>query len=87
MNSILAGHYATEVFGVRSLAKLLGRTFKPDTEFLDLGVAFWRGLRLLKGKPEESWVLRLTRRLAPEEGSAPIRVAVLFALVLRGATR
>jgi len=40
INTIFAGHYATEVFGVRSLAKLLGRKFKVETEFLDLGVPF-----------------------------------------------
>jgi len=40
MNAIFAGHYATEVFGVRSLAKLLKRTFNLDTEFLDLRVPF-----------------------------------------------
>lgn len=40
MNAVFAGHYATEVFGVRALAELVRRRFKVGTAFIDLKVAF-----------------------------------------------
>lgn len=40
INAVFAGHYATEVFGVRALAKLLQRRFKIESEFIDLGIPF-----------------------------------------------
>jgi putative NIF3 family GTP cyclohydrolase 1 type 2 len=40
INAIFAGHYATEVFGVRALAQLLGDTFDVEAEFIDLNVPF-----------------------------------------------
>jgi len=40
INSIFAGHYATEVFGVRALAELIGNKFKIKAEFVDLAVPF-----------------------------------------------
>ena len=40
INAVFAGHYATEIFGVRALAGLLKRKFKVDAEFVDLGVGF-----------------------------------------------
>ena len=40
INAVFAGHYATEVFGVRALAGLLRRKFKVEAEFIDLGIEF-----------------------------------------------
>ncbi|MCK5851053.1 MAG: Nif3-like dinuclear metal center hexameric protein [Kiritimatiellae bacterium] len=40
INVVFAGHYATEVFGVRALGKLLKRKFMVDAEFIDLNVPF-----------------------------------------------
>jgi putative NIF3 family GTP cyclohydrolase 1 type 2 len=40
INAIFAGHYATEVFGVRELAKLLGRKFDVQAEFVDLKIEY-----------------------------------------------
>ena len=40
INAVFAGHYATEVFGVRALAGLLKERFGLDTEFIDLDVPF-----------------------------------------------
>ena len=40
INVVFSGHYATEVFGVRALATLLGRRFKVETEFVDLQVPY-----------------------------------------------
>lgn len=36
INAVFAGHYATEVFGVRAIAGLLGRRFGVAAEFIDL---------------------------------------------------
>ena len=38
INAIFAGHYATEVFGVKALARLLASRFRLQTEFLDMGI-------------------------------------------------
>lgn len=38
INAIFAGHYATEVFGVKALARLLASRFRVKTEFLDMGI-------------------------------------------------
>jgi len=40
VNAVFAGHYATEVFGVRALADVLSGKFNIDAEFIDLGIAF-----------------------------------------------
>jgi len=40
INAVFAGHYATEVFGVRALAGQLTRRFKLNAEFIDLRVPF-----------------------------------------------
>ena len=40
INAIYAGHYATEVFGVRALAALLKRRFKVEAEFIDLDIPY-----------------------------------------------
>ena len=40
INAIFAGHYATEVFGVKALARLLASRFKVKTEFLDMDIRF-----------------------------------------------
>jgi len=40
INAIFAGHYATEVFGVKALSQLLASRFKVKTEFLDMGIRF-----------------------------------------------
>jgi dinuclear metal center YbgI/SA1388 family protein len=40
LNTVFAGHYATEVFGVRALGQLLQRRLKLKSEFIDLGVTF-----------------------------------------------
>lgn len=36
IHAVFAGHYATEVFGVRTLADLIRRRFKVPAEFVDL---------------------------------------------------
>ena len=40
VNGVFAGHYATEVFGVRGLGDLLRKTFKVKAEFVDMAVPF-----------------------------------------------
>ncbi len=40
INAIFAGHYATEVFGAKALARLLALRFRLKTEFLDMGIRF-----------------------------------------------
>ncbi len=40
MNAVFGGHYATESFGVQSLAALLVKKFRVKAEFLPLGVRF-----------------------------------------------
>jgi dinuclear metal center YbgI/SA1388 family protein len=40
INAMFAGHYATEVFGVRALASLLKRTFKLPATFVDFRTPF-----------------------------------------------
>jgi dinuclear metal center YbgI/SA1388 family protein len=40
INVVFAGHYATEVFGVRALADYIRRRFRVAAEFVDLGVPF-----------------------------------------------
>ncbi len=40
INAIFAGHYATEVFGVKALARLLASRFRLKTEFIDMGIRF-----------------------------------------------
>lgn len=40
INAIFAGHYATEVFGVKALARLLMSRFGLKTEFIDMGIRF-----------------------------------------------
>ncbi|MDD5677635.1 MAG: Nif3-like dinuclear metal center hexameric protein [Kiritimatiellae bacterium] len=40
INAIFAGHYATEVFGVKALARLLASRFQVKTEFIDMGIRF-----------------------------------------------
>lgn len=40
INAIFAGHYATEVFGVKALAHLLASCFGLKTEFIDMGIRF-----------------------------------------------
>jgi len=40
INAVFAGHYATEVFGVKALAEQLSRRYKLKAEFVDLGVPF-----------------------------------------------
>ncbi len=40
VNAIFAGHYATETFGVRSLAGLLSRKFRIKAEMVELGIEF-----------------------------------------------
>ncbi len=39
-NAIFAGHYATEVFGVRALGELLKKEFKIKSEFIDFKIQF-----------------------------------------------
>ena len=39
-NAIFAGHYATEVFGVRKLGELLKKQFKINYEFIDFKLPF-----------------------------------------------
>lgn len=40
MNAVFAGHYATEIFGVRALGKLLSLKFGVESEFVDLAVPY-----------------------------------------------
>ena len=40
INAIFAGHYATEVFGVRALAGLLRRKFRLPADFVDLKIPY-----------------------------------------------
>ena len=40
INGIFAGHYATEVFGVKALAALLNRKFNVKAEFVDFGIEY-----------------------------------------------
>ena len=40
INAVFAGHYRTEVFGVKAVGALLARKFKVHVEFADLGVPF-----------------------------------------------
>jgi putative NIF3 family GTP cyclohydrolase 1 type 2 len=40
INAIFAGHYATEVSGVKALARLLASRFRLQAEFLDMGIRF-----------------------------------------------
>lgn len=40
INVIFAGHYATETFGVRALAGLVGRRFKVPAEFVDFKIGY-----------------------------------------------
>lgn len=40
MNAIFSGHYATEVFGVKALARLLSSRFGLQTEFIGMGIRF-----------------------------------------------
>ena len=38
INAVFAGHYATEVFGVRALAAYIEKTFKIQAEFVDFKI-------------------------------------------------
>ena len=40
INAVFAGHYATEVFGVRALAGLIRRRFRLPAEFIDLRIPY-----------------------------------------------
>ena len=40
INAIFAGHYATEVFGVKAVGNLLATRFSVDAEFIDMKVPF-----------------------------------------------
>jgi dinuclear metal center YbgI/SA1388 family protein len=40
VNGVFAGHYATEVFGVRALGRALSSRFRLPVEFIDLGVSY-----------------------------------------------
>lgn len=40
INAVFAGHYATEVFGVRALGELLQKRFAVKSEFIDFGIRF-----------------------------------------------
>lgn len=40
INGIFAGHYATEVFGVRALATVLKKKFGVKAEFLDMSIGY-----------------------------------------------
>jgi len=40
LHAIFAGHYATEVFGVKALAQLLTSRFRVGAEFVDLKIKF-----------------------------------------------
>lgn len=38
INAIFAGHYATEVFGVKAVARLLKARYGMEAEFIDMGI-------------------------------------------------
>jgi putative NIF3 family GTP cyclohydrolase 1 type 2 len=38
INAIFAGHYATEVFGVKAVARLLKARCQVEAEFIDMGI-------------------------------------------------
>lgn len=40
LNVVFAGHYATETFGARALAGLVGRRFKLPAEFVDFKIGY-----------------------------------------------
>lgn len=40
INAVFAGHYATEVFGVKAVAALLAERFKIEAGFIDMGIPF-----------------------------------------------
>ena len=40
INVIFAGHYATEKFGIRALAELIGRRFGIPASFADFNIAY-----------------------------------------------
>ncbi len=40
VNTIFAGHYATEGFGVRALGRILGKQFGLDTGFINLSIPY-----------------------------------------------
>lgn len=40
VNAVFAGHYATEVFGVKALGQLLQKRFSVKSEFLDFRISF-----------------------------------------------
>ncbi|MBU0714721.1 MAG: Nif3-like dinuclear metal center hexameric protein [Verrucomicrobia bacterium] len=40
INAVFSGHYATEVFGVKALARLLSARFGLQAEFIDMGIRF-----------------------------------------------
>lgn len=40
VNAVFAGHYKTEVFGVRAIARFLKKEYAIDAEFLDLDINF-----------------------------------------------
>jgi dinuclear metal center YbgI/SA1388 family protein len=40
INAIFSGHYATETFGVKALARRLASRFGLQTEFIDMGIRF-----------------------------------------------
>ena len=40
MNVVFAGHYATETFGVRALAKRIAQQFRIPATFIDFGIGF-----------------------------------------------
>jgi dinuclear metal center YbgI/SA1388 family protein len=40
INAVFAGHYATEVWGVRALADVVAKKLGVATEFIDMGISF-----------------------------------------------
>jgi putative NIF3 family GTP cyclohydrolase 1 type 2 len=40
MNSIFAGHYATEKFGVQAVGELIRRRFGLPVAFVDMGIEY-----------------------------------------------
>jgi len=40
INAIFAGHYASEVFGVKAVASFLAKRFPVQTSFIDMGIRF-----------------------------------------------
>ena len=40
INAIFSGHYATEMFGVKALARLLATRFGVYAEFINMGIRF-----------------------------------------------